>query len=97
MGFSIPGLHTRVNLSDLHLCPDILLGDSEYGTFDYPIQYKHATGDRLCCALVLCAMGDRLGSAYLNVVLWISMVLCYGIFSGCRGNIPCWNFQWLPW
>ena len=26
------------------------LRDSEYGTFDYHVQYKHATGDRLCCA-----------------------------------------------
>ena len=38
--------------------------------------------------VVLCAMGDRLGNAYLNVVFWISRVLCHGNLSGCRGNIP---------
>ena len=47
--------------------------------------------------LGLCAMGDRLGSAYLNVVLWMSRVLCHGNFSGCRGNIPCSErLLWLP-
>ena len=47
--------------------------------------------------VVVCAIGDRLGSAYLNVVLWISRVLCHGNFSGCRGNIRCSEqLLWLP-
>ena len=43
--------------------------------------------------LVVCGMGDRLGSAYLNNVLWMSMLLCNGNFSGYRENIL--HSEWL--
>ena len=48
--------------------------------------------------VVLYAMGDRLGSAHLNVLFWISRVLCHGNLSGCHGNnIPCSErLLWLP-
>ena len=43
------------------------------------------------------ALGDRLGSAYLNEILRPSRLLCHGNFSGCRGNIPCSErLLWLP-
>ena len=45
--------NTRVNLSDLHLYPISYLGDSENGTFDYPVQYKPAINDKLCSALIV--------------------------------------------
>ena len=43
----------------------------------------------------LVALGDRLGSAYLNEILRTSRLSCHGNFSGCRENIP--HSEWLHW
>ena len=34
------------------------------------------------------ARGDRLGSAYLNEVCWVSRLVISGSLSGCRDGIP---------
>ena len=47
--------------------------------------------------VLLCAMGDRLGSAYLNEPLKTSRLLCHGNFCGFRGYIPySERLLWLP-
>ena len=43
--------------------------------------------------VVLCAMGDKLGSTYLNELLQMSRLLFHGNFSGRRENIP--RSEWL--
>ena len=41
------------------------------------------------------ALGNKLGSAYLNEVLRMSRLLCHGNFSDCRENIP--RSEWFLW
>ena len=55
-------------------------------TILFNISMPQVTG--LVVLVVLCAMGDRLASAYLNEILRMSRLLCHENFSGCHENIP---------
>ena len=60
-------------------------------TILFNVSMPHVAG--FVVLVVLCAMGDRLGSAYLNQRLQISRLLYHKNFIGCRENIP--RSEWL--